>query len=236
MCKGNSTTWSNHVQLICQKYGFPSPLFLMLSGPSCSKSSWNTQIKTRITVWHEEDLRRKAARNSKMKYLNVALCGLSGRPHPALQNIYTTQEAKKLRLHLKFLTGDFLTNERLSLDNPSVSPACTLCQAPTDSIEHVLVVCRATSEVRKRLLPELLNTVARVQPMSQILLNNHPASILTQFVLDCTSINLPETIRVPAHNPGTSDIFSVSRAWCFAVSNQRSRLLRNLSATEYKDD
>ena len=236
MCKGNSTTWSNHVQLICQKYGLPSPLSLLLSGPPCSKSSWSCLIKTRITVWHEEELRRKSVSNSKMQYLNVQLCGLSGRPHPALLNIYTTQEAKKLRLHLKFLTCDFLTNERLSLDKPSISPACTLCQAPTDSIEHVLVACGATSEVRNRLLPELLNTVAKVQPMSQILMNNQPASILTQFVLDCTSINLPETIRVPAHNPGVSDIFRVSRAWCFAVSSERSRLLKTLPATENKDD
>ena len=80
MCKGNSTTWSNHVQLICQKYGIPSPLALLLSGPACSKSSLNTLVKTRVTVWHEEDLRRKAASNSKMQYLNVELCGLSGRP------------------------------------------------------------------------------------------------------------------------------------------------------------
>ena len=39
-----------------------------------------------------------------MKYLNVQLSGLTGAPHPALRNISTTQDVKKLRHHLKFLT------------------------------------------------------------------------------------------------------------------------------------
>ena len=98
-----------------------------------------------------------------MNYLNVKLSGLTGAPHPALHNIYTTQDVKKLRLHLKFLTGDILTNERLSIDQPTLSPACYLCDAPVESIEHVLVVCRATSEVRNRLIKELMNVVASVQ-------------------------------------------------------------------------
>ena len=84
---------------------------------------------------------------------------------------------------LKFLTCDILTNERKSIDQPSVSPACDLCDAPTDSIEHVLVSCGATSDVRNRLFPELMNVVAQVQPMSQILQTHPPASTLTQLSL-----------------------------------------------------
>ena len=62
-----------------------------------------------------------------MTYLNVQLHGLSGHPHPVLDNIYTTQDVKKLQLHLKFLAGDYLTNDRLALDQPGKS---------LDSIEH----------------------------------------------------------------------------------------------------
>ena len=78
-------------------------------------------------------------------------------------------------------------------------------------LEHVLVVCKATQLVRDRLLPELLNTVLSVQPSSSILLPNRDNLILSQFLLDCTSVNLPETYRVPAHNPGM--IFKLSRDW-----------------------
>ena len=161
--------------------------------------------------------------------MNVQLSGLSGRPHPILHNIYNTLDVKKLRVHIKFLTCDFMTNERLALDRPGVSAACDLCQDPTDSIEHVLTSCRATSEVRNRLYPELVNTVAQVQPMSTILLYHPPPCILTQFILDCTSPNLPDTIRVPTHNPGIPKICKISRDWCYAISSERSRLLAKKS-------
>jgi hypothetical protein len=169
-----------------------------------------------------------------MKYLNVQLLGLSGRPHPVANNILTTQDAKKLRLHLKFLTCDFLTNERLSIDQPTISPACRLCNAPTDSIEHVMVSCLATSEVRSRLIPEIMNAVAQIQPMCQLLKYHPPPNILTQFILDCTSFNLPDSIRIPMHNPGISAIYKISRDWCFSVSSERSRLLKNLAEMKAK--
>ena len=229
MCATNSTTWSNHVQLLCLKYGLPSPLSLLQSFPPASKESWNTLVKTRVMVWYEQELRSRSLGNSKMKYLNVQLLGLSGRPHPALQNILTNQDAKKLRIHLKFLTCDYLTNERIAIDRPSLSPACDLCSSPNDSIEHVMVSCKATAEVRNRLFPELMNAVAQVQPMCSILQLHPPPAILTQFVLDCSSLNLPDSIRVPAHNPDIFKIYKISRDWTFGISCERSRLLRDMA-------
>ena len=164
-----------------------------------------------------------------MKYLNVQLSGLNGPPHPALRTITTTQDVKKLRHHLKFLTCDFLTNERLHLDQPNLSPACDLCKAPTDSIEHVLVSCMATNEVRSRLFPELVNCVAKVQPMCSILRQDHSPAILSQFILDCSSLSLPDSFRIPAHNPEITSVYKISRDWSFAISKERSRLLRHLS-------
>ena len=228
MCERSSTTWSNHVQLLSEQYGLPSPLTLLQCSPPATRESWSSLVKTRVTAWHERELRKCAENNSKMKYLNVQLSGLSGRPHPILHNISNTLDVKKLRVHLKFLTSDFLTNERLSLDRPGVSAACDLCHDPTDSIEHILTSCLSTSEVRSRLYPELVNTVAQVQPMSTILHYHPPPHILTQFILDCTSLNLPDSIRVPSHNPGVSKICKVSRDWCYAINSERSRLIKRL--------
>ena len=228
MCTSSSTTWSNHLQLLCQKYSLPSPLSLLQTGSPWSKESWNSLVKTRVTIWYEKELRRLSLSNSKMQYLNVQLAGLSGAPHPCLHNIITTQDVKRLRLHLKFLSGDFLTNERLNLDQPNISPACKLCHAPVESSAHVLVVCRATQEVRSRLMPDLMNTVAQVQPTCELLQYQPSAPILTQFLLDCTSLNLPDSFRVPAHNPDISAIYTVSRDWTFAISSERSRLLKLL--------
>ena len=186
MCDYNSNTWSNHIQLLCLKSDLPSLLSLLQSTP------WPKSSKTWVTIWHEKFLKEKSLTNSKMKYLNVQLLGLSGQPHKVLHNISTTQEAKKLRLNIKFLTNDYMTNERRSLDQPSISSACVLCEALLDSTEHVLASCRSTSHVRDRLLPELLNTVAMVQPLCQILeMDPSPSPhILIQFVLECSSPNI----------------------------------------------
>ena len=228
MCDRNSSTWSHHVQLLCQQYGLPSPLSLLQSTPPASKSSWGTLVRTRVTAWHEKRLRDKAEDNSKMIYLNVSLSGLSGRPHPVLHNIQTTQDVKKLRIHLKFLTCDFLTNDRLAKDKPGISAICDLCLKSRDTIEHILTSCSKTSEVRQRLYPELVNTVAHVQPTCSILLSYPSPSILTQFILDCSSLNLPSSYRIPAHSPDIFKICKISRDWCYAISCERSRLLKQL--------
>ena len=224
MCQNNSSTWSNHIQQLCLKYSLPSPLSL-LSTTAWPKSAWVCLVKSRVTNWHETYLRDKSLSNSKMKYLNVGLLGLSGAPHPALRNIYTSQDVKKLRIHLKLLTCDFLTNERLSLNQPHHSPACSLCLSPVDSLEHILTVCRATKDVRSRLLPELLNVVAKVQPACALLNCHTEPRVMTQFLLDCSSQNLPDNFRVPTHNPNITDIFKISRDWTFAVISERQRQL-----------
>ena len=235
MSNTNSTTWSNHLNLLCQKYDLPSPLLLMEKEPAWAKSAWKCLVETKVTVYFENQLRRQStpAMNSKMKFLNVQLNGLSGRPHPAIQNIFTTQDSKKLRLHLKFLTGDFLHAERLALDQKNLSPACKLCSASVESTEHVLVTCSALSEVHQRLYPDLINTVASVQPSCKLLVTHTPA-ILTQFILDCTSINLDNNFRIPAHNPNVHKIFTLARDWCYAVSNARTKQLTLLAKTKAK--
>ena len=227
MCSSNSTTWSNHVQLLSQQYGLPSPLSVLLQEHVYTKEEWNSLVKTMVTSWHERKLRAMSLSNSKMIYLNVQLHGLSGRPHPIIQNIYNTQDAKKLWLHLKFLTCNFLTNDRLALNQPGTSSACSLC-GNQDSIEHVITSCRATDSVRSRLLPDLFNVVASVHPTCGILDQPYSPTPLTQFVLDCTSFNLPNHCRIPTDNPKISEIFRISRDWCFGISSERFRLLKQL--------
>ena len=63
MCNTNSTTWSHHVQLLCQQYGLPSPLSLLERSPPASKMSWTTLVKAKIISWHERHLRDLAEGN-----------------------------------------------------------------------------------------------------------------------------------------------------------------------------
>ena len=127
-----------------------------------TKSAWRELTWTQITVHAERKWRQLAASNSKMQYLNVELLGLSGKPHPLLTAMNTTRDVMKLRTHLKFLTGDFLSYERLANDRKSNDPHCRLCDTNCEDIKHILTECRGTSDIRERLFPELVNVVAAI--------------------------------------------------------------------------
>ena len=133
MCSQHSTTWSNHINLLCLKYGLPCPLHLMESTTVWPRQDWKSFVTTKVTAYHEMEQRKNSVTNSRLKNLNVSLLGLSGHPHPALLNIRTTQDARKLRLHVKLLAGDYLTGEVLASCQPHLSPACKLCLDPLES-------------------------------------------------------------------------------------------------------
>lgn len=224
----NSTTWANHIRLLCMMYSLPDPLSL-LNEQAWSKESWKELTRTAITVHAEKKWRAKAAVNSKMMYLNVQLTGLTNKQHPALHSITDSREVPKLRIHLKFLTGDYMSFERLANDNAKGDPSCRLCNASCEDIKHILTECRATSDITSRLLPELLNILVSISPQSHILkLQSLTTKTLTQFILDCGSFNLDNNYRLCYSLPGISQVFRLSRDWCFAVHNKRMKLLKQM--------
>ena len=226
MADQKSTTWSHHVRLLCLKYNLPDPLML-LGQPPMSKSSWKTLVKTRVTVFHENQQRLKAKSNSKLTNFNVDLLGLAGAPHPAVQYIKVPQEAMKMRAHIKMLSGDFLSYEVLANERGG-SPHCRLCTAEVESVQHILTECSATSDTRQCLYPDLLNLISSIQPDSDVLNVRLEKSTLTQFILDPTSMNLNNSCRISFSHPRLQDLLDLSRAWCTGITKQRGRLLQAL--------
>ena len=225
MADQTSVTWSAHLRTLCLKYRLLDPLQLLQSGQVWKMQKWAELTRTQVTVHRETELREKSKSNSKMKYLNVQIQGFSGIPHPVLLNISNTQDIMRLRHHIKIFAGDFLTAERLAADNGS-DHKCKLRHAQVEDLDHVLTQCRASTDIRERILPELLNTVLQAQPDCSILLCPVQAQHLTQFILDCTSLNLPSSCRVVVHNPAAGRVFHVARNWCFGISRARARLLQ----------
>ena len=133
----------------------------------------------------------------------------------------------KLRSHIKLLAGDFPSYELLAVERGG-SPKCRHCPASTESTQHILSECRGTADTCERLLPELLNLIASIEPNCSLLKPETTPEILTQFILDLTSMNLPNEFRLSTLHPHLSELFSFSRDWCHSIVSQRSRLLKNL--------
>ena len=221
----SSTTWTAHLKILSKKYRTPDPLKLFNKMLTMRKELWKTTVNTNIRIYHENSLREQAQNNSKMRFLNVQTLGLSGIPHIALHNIQTTRDVKKMRAHLKLLCCDLRTGEQLLREGGD--PQCQLCLAQVETTEHLVSECRALYPIRERLLPELLNTILDIDPYCGILADPHSPH-LTQFLLDCTSQNLPNGMRLSPENPKTSLVFKVARDWCFALINERSKQLKNI--------
>ena len=241
MSDKKSVTWAAHVKILCEMYCLPDPLALLEKEDAWPKSVWKGWCQTKIRAFHEKLWRSKALRNSKMTYLNVQLSGLTGQHHPALYGILTTRDVERLRPHIKMLAGDYLTYSRMVLDRKGEGdPSCRMCSnshspqpVASETLEHILTECIGTAEVRERLFPELLNTLLSVEPDHPFLSlppKLHTLDItLTQFILDCTSFNLPETIRVNQSNSRLPDIFRFSRDFCYAIHGRRMSILKTLT-------
>ena len=111
---------------------------------------------------------------------------------------------------------------------PGGSPACRLCTSnEPESIEHILTICQNYSDVRGRVITEMKNIIKDIdyiQTLEPIFSENQN---LAQFILDCTSFNLP--IRINYSDQIASKIFELSRGLCFSIHKTRLYMLKELA-------
>ena len=167
-----------------------------------------------------------------MAYFNVAVKGLNGRCHPALVGFHEAKNIPKLRAHIKLLCGDLFTYEQRS-KYIGGSPHCRLClqdnpesERPIENICHLIAECEAFAGVRENIVREMKSICAESNYDLEVVFNCK--NLLTQFILDCTSLNLPN--RISPEDPISKDIFKLSRDICFFICSQRSKMLKTASS------
>ena len=221
----NSRTWAAHIRHLCQMYSLEDPLAYLNRDPP-TKSFWKELVATKITAFHENNLRIAAGKNSQMKFLNVSTNGLRGRHHPALSNMITTWEVKKSRSHLKFLSGNYLTYKQKS-DQSGGSPRCRICKTGSDeTISHLISTCHGLAVERTKLLTEyeaLCSLTKNNLDFGKIL---QTEDTLCQFILDPASLNLP--LRVHLQDSILPEFYKLSRDFCHVIDKTRVGLLNEL--------
>ena len=232
MSKPNSLTWAAHVRLLCQMYELPDPLALIKGSP-WSKERWKMVTRTAVTVYHERIWRDKALTNSKCGFLNVKASGLTGRPHPVISGVLTTQEVMRSRIHLKMLAGDYPCSAYIGSDRGQ-DTSCKLCSVlhpqyppPCEDMVHVLTECRVLADTRSRYIPDLLNIVAQHLPHSTLPGNTNNTE-LTQFILDPSSLNLPSVTRISPDHPALHLVLTTCHTLCHAIHKHRTKQLTQL--------
>ena len=161
-----------------------------------------------------------------MSYLNIATKGLNGLPHPALFNIQTTSSVQKMRPHIKMLCGDYYTYQ-LKAKYQGGSPHCRICpNQDIENVEHILNQCPEYVDVRQRIFSDIKNICD--QSCSSICFEELVAEpkTLTQFLLDCSSLNLKN--RISCTDEHCSAIFNLARDLCYSINKRRLQKLRNL--------
>ena len=224
MASENSHTWCAHIRFLSQKYNMWDPLSCLSRDPP-TKSEYSEYVATKITAYFEQELRKLALKNSLMTYLNVNLQGLRGKPHPALKNITTTEEALKCRPHLKMLCGNLLTYEVKFNQSGTGSAKCRLCNSECESLSHIVANCSHFEDIRSRIFAEyenLLRKSGNNLNFSNYLIDDKTT---TQFILDPTSFNL--RLRINICDPIVPEVFKLSRDLCCAINKKRTKSLQS---------
>ena len=100
---------------------------------------------------------------------------------------------------------------------------------PTENLEHVLTQCQGTADVRQEKLDHMLtiSSMAKSGVNCAALKNNTNA--LTQYIIDCTSLNLENDFRVSLNDPMMTEIYLTARHMVNAIHHSRTRQLKALS-------
>ena len=105
-------------------------------------------------------------------------------------------------------------------------PCCRLCEHQFESTSHIVGSCPRFDDIRERIFIEIdqvLGNSANKLKISNFL---ESEDMLTQFVLDPTSMYL--TDRVHMSDPIVPQMYKLSRDYCYAINKRRNHLLKDM--------
>ena len=120
----------------------------------------------------------------------------------------------------------------LYIQHKSQSVRCCTTQPPrSEDLIHILIICTAYSDIRKRMIPEYQNLCLKTRiPLDFEAISSQDQK-LCQFLLDPSSFNLK--VRVGLSVPILGDFFKLSRDYCNAINMKRMKILRAEENTQW---
>ena len=128
------------------------------------------------------------------------------------------------------LVGDYYTFQVKS-EQSGGPPHCPNCYStsetnenlPSENISHILALCDAYQPQRSRIIEEMSIICQDTLNGVNILQYTQDPEMLTQWLLDPSSLNLP--MRVNTNDPVLPALFQLSRDLCHSIDRERIKLL-----------
>ena len=151
-----------------------------------------------------------------------------------MSDVITSSEVKALRPVLKCLTGDYYCySTRAALTGGE--DYCRICLVEgqdgakvTVDIVHIISECLGTKKIREELMANIASAASTTEVSVDFQHIVSDKKILTQFLLDNTSLNLPNNCRVNISDSASMEIFRQARRLISAVHTERLRKLKEV--------
>ena len=229
--KPSSKSWFLELQDIFLQYSLPHPITYLNNPPT--KSSFKSKVKAAVVDHWEQKLRAEAAILPSLKYFFPNFMSLST-THPIFSTCGTSPyQVSKAAVQARFLSGrarvEALTKNWDMSNKEGICPLCSDVEPVLGTLEHILLSggCPALVEARLTMLSFFqAYMVSRpyLLPLMQACWETKE-SLTMQLLLDCSVIPLIIRTNQESSEPILSDIFYMTRTFCFKIYTTRRRLL-----------
>ena len=149
--KSSSQSWFHQIRDICLRYGLPHPITILDSQPS--KKALEKLVVARVISYWENTLRGEAALLSSLSHFKPEFMSLKN-PHP----IWSTTggnpyEVSKAIQQARFLSGRYRSENLVRHWSKNKEGFCysVTCTNKVETVEHILIQCRAYSDCKRKL-------------------------------------------------------------------------------------
>ena len=229
--KASSKSWFLQIRSIFLLYNLPHPI-TFLNNPQ-TKASFKRLVKSAVLSHWQEKLRVQASLLSSLEFFKPGFMSLS-KTHPIFTSCGTNPyESLKASIQARFLSGRAKVEALTRHWDPSNKEGyCRLCleyQPTLGTLKHLLLPggCPALADARLSML-SLFNAFMVSRPYLLPLFQscwNVCDNLTMQLILDCSTIAVVISATQNTNYPIISDIFYLTRTYCFKLFTTRRRLL-----------
>ena len=221
-----ASSWFMQIRELCLMYFLPTPITLLTSPPT--KTAYKKLVSSKVIDYWEKRLRAEAAGLLSLAYFKPEYMSLSS-PHPLWQTCGSNPfEVNKAVTQARMLSGRYRTDLLACHWTTNRSGVCLLplCTGSyLGSIEHLLLYCPALQETRNKMM-KLMYDVASESPylyhiISWVLSHPDRKSVMTQFLLDCSSLPIVVNMCQLYGSEMKQRLFYITRNWCYSIHRSR---------------